>query len=176
MSKDISRDRVIISSTDQFVPPPGGRVHVLTVPVILDRLLHRAVIVAGPNTQDSYNNVWKVGKHYPPIGIGTAQTKIILVNFGTQGGSLAKAITWAEQYDLKLTDPRLVFAIGEHSPRLDKELKMDIMQHVVSTRECSFEGHQQVCVVWWFGKGRGADLRRTDKMGSPDDWFAFTRE
>ncbi len=157
-----------------FTPPPGGRVHIVTVPVVQDRPWNEAVRAAGPNTPDNYD-VWKVGDLYPATGAGIAQTKLVLVNFGPQGGSLAKAIAWAEQYNLKKTNPRQVFAIGEHKPQLHRELGMNPM-YVVATEECSFEGDRQVCDVWWGDAEREVSLYWTGIVGSVDGWFAFLCE
>ena len=157
-----------------IIAPPGGRIHVLRVPVILDQPWQEAVRAAGPSTPDNCD-VWGVGDLYPPIGIGIKDVKIVLVNFGPNGGNLAKAIAWAKQYNLKRTNPRQVFAIGEHEPQLYKKLEMDSM-YMVATKECSFGGRQQVCSVWWLGAGRRAGLDWTGLVGCPGDWFAFVRE
>jgi hypothetical protein len=157
-----------------FAPPPGGRVHVLTIPVSLDKPWNAAVQAAGPSTPGEYD-IWKVGDLYlpgPPTGRGAVQTKMVLVNFGSTGGNLAKAIAWAEQYGLKKTNPRQVFAIGEHKPQLNRELGANSM-YAVATEECFFEGNRQVCNVWWNDAKRKANLNWTDNVGNANDWFVF---
>lgn len=161
-------------STVEIVPPEGGRVHVVRVPVRLDREWQEAINAVGPHTPDSYN-VRKVGDQYPPSGAGTVKAEIILMNFGPNGGNWDLAIAWAKQYRLKRTNPRHVFAIGEHKPQLHHELGMDPM-YVVATEECTFEGGRSACDVWWGRSGRGADLYWLEYYGFSSDWFAFLRE
>ena len=106
-------DEIIDSATvAEVVPPEGGRIHVIRVPVRLNREWQEAINAAGPNTPDNYN-VRNVGDQYPSQGDGTVrEAEVILINFGPNGGSWDKAIAWANQYRLKRTNPRHVFAIG----------------------------------------------------------------
>lgn len=164
-----------ITFAPEFGPPPGGRIHVLPrVPVVLDRDWQEAVNAAGPQTPDNYN-VRKVGDLYLPTGTGVVEKEIILLNFGPQGGDWDRAIAWAKQFGLKRTAPRLVFAIGKHKPELHRELEMNPM-YVVATHECTFEGYQQACDVWWGGHGPRACLSWVGYCGASDGWFAFSRE
>lgn len=157
------------------IAPPswGGRVYEVKVPVILGQPWQEAVNEAGPDTPYGYN-VWKVGKLYPPTGTGIKEADVVLVSL-TGGGDFAKAVAWAEQYDLKRTPPRHVFAIGRHKPNLHRELRMNPM-YVVATQECSFEGYQRVCDVWFDGAEREADLRWVDDVSGFLVWVAFSRE
>lgn len=158
-----------------FEPPPGGRIYILRVPVVLDRDWHDAINAAGPNTPDNYD-VRKVGDLYLPTGTGVVEKEAVLLNFGLNGGSWDRAIAWARQYPvLKKTDPRLVFAICEYHPLLHRELNVNPM-FVVATQECSFEGNRQACNVWSNGVRREAYLRWVNNCGSAYDWFAFSRE
>ena len=168
-------DEIIGSATAaEFVPPPGGRIHIVRVPVRLDREWQEAVNAAGPDTPDSYN-VRKVGDQYPPAGNETVDAEVILMNFGPNGGSWDKAIAWAKQYPLKRTNPRHTFAVGEYKPQLHRELNMDPM-YVVATEECTFVGYRDACLVWWGGSGRGASLRWVEGCEDSRAWFAFLRE
>lgn len=168
-------DEIIVSATAaEFVPPPGGRVHIVRVPVRLDREWQEAVNAAGPDTPDNYN-VRKVGDQYPSMTGEAAETEIILMNFGPNGGTWDKAIAWSEQYRLKRTNPRHAFAIGEHKPQLHRELGFDYM-YAVATEECAFEGDRDACSVWWFGSRREADLYWVGYCGFSSVWFAFLRE
>ena len=168
-------DDIIGSATAaEFVPPPGGRVHIVRVPVRLDREWQEAVNVAGPDTPGNYN-IHKVGDQYPPAGNETVEAEVILMNFGPNGGTWDKAIAWAEQYRLKRTNPRHAFAVGEHKPQLHRELGMDPM-YVVATEECAFGGDRSACDVWWDGSGRKAYLYWVGDYGRSRGWFAFLRE
>ena len=157
----IALDAAKSGSRLKLIPPInvpnnwGGRIHVVEVEVDESRLWSDAVMAAGPNTP-SYYNVHKVADHYPPTGKGRHKVKMVLVSL-EGGGDFAKAVAWAEQYDLKRTTPRQVFAIGKNFPKLHQELGMDPM-YVVASKECTFEGDQRVCDVWWFGSGRKACL------------------
>lgn len=155
-----------------IIPPPGGRFHILTVPVVRDRDWQEAVNAAGPNTPADYN-VHKVGDQYLPEG-GSGKEELILLNFPS-GGSWDKAIAWAGQFGLERTVPRQVFAIGEHKPKLHEKLGLNPM-YVVATEECSFDGNQRACYVWWLDSERGADLDWVSRFGSSLVWFAFRRK
>lgn len=158
----------------EIVSPTDGRIYAVRVPVTLDRDWQEAVTVAGPNTQAD-GNVRKVGNLYQPTGTGRAWADMVLVNFGSNGGSIEKAIEWAKPYNLKPTVPRQVFAIGEYRPKLDAELEMNPM-YIVATTECFFEGYRQVCYVWFGGSRREAYLYWVSYVGRSDVWFSFVRE
>lgn len=157
-----------------YVPPPGGRIHILRVPVSLDRPWEEAVKAAGLDTPNDYD-VWKVGNLYPSVGTGTRKKEFVLLNFGPNGGSKEKADEWARQCGLKSTTPRDAFAIGKEKPNLHHELGMDCM-YVVGTDECKFDGHRRACGVGWDGSEREADLNLVGNFGDPCDWFAFARD
>lgn len=158
----------------EIEPPAGGQICTLRIPVVIDRRWQEAVNAAGPHAPDNYN-VRKVGDFYLPTGLGLVVSEIILMNFGPAGGNWKRAINWAEQYLLKRTDPRRVFAIGEHKPNLHRELGIDPM-YVVATEECSFQGDEQACFVCWYGDARGAGLGGVWEVGGPRGWFAFDSE
>lgn len=167
---------VLAGMSLEIVPPVGGRIYSVRVPIVLDREWQEAITAAGPNTSDNYN-VRKVGDLYRPTGTGRAWADMTLMNFGPSGGgrSLEKAIEWAKSYGLKLTVPRQIFAIGEYRPKLDAELEMNPM-YIVATTECSFGGNRQVCRVWFVGAERGADLGWVGGVAGSGVWFAFVRE
>ena len=168
-------DEIIFSATAaELLPPPGGRIHIVRVPVQLDREWQEAINAAGPDTPGNYN-VLKVGDQYPSKGNGIIEAEIVLMNFGPNGGNWDKAIAWADQYRLKRTNPRHVFAIGEHKPHLHYELGFDYM-YAVATEECSFGGRRGACSVWWSRSGRRASLGWIEVCGYSFDWLAFLRE
>jgi hypothetical protein len=163
-----------LSLYPELVAPEGGRIHIVTVPVSSGRPWDEAVKSAGPNTPSDYN-VWKVADQYPPTAGEVVNEENILVNFGPSGGSWNRAIAWAQTFGLKQTNPRRVFAIGEHKPNLHRELGMDPM-YVVATQDCSFVGFRLACGVWWDGAERKADLNWVKDFDNANDWFAFRRE
>ncbi len=166
---------VLAGMSLEIVPPTGGRIYNIRIPVILDRDWQEAITVAGPATGAEYN-VRKVGNLHQPTGAGRVWADMTLMNFGPSGaGSLEKAIEWAKQYNLKLTTPRQVFAVGEYRPKLDAELEMNPM-YVLATTECLFGGDRQVCYVWFGGAKREAGLGWVGGVGDSSDWFAFVRE
>lgn len=164
----------IAKNRARFSPPEGGRVHIVRIPVLLDRDWQEAINAAGPDTPDIYD-VSKVGDQYPPKSGTIKEVEIVLMNFGPNGGDWHRAIAWANEYKLKRTDPRHVFAIGERNPHLHKELGSDYM-YVVATGECAFGGGQRACRVWWDGSRRECLLYWVKYCGSSADWFAFLRE
>ena len=169
MDAKLAGERIIIDR--QFTPPPGGRLHRLTVPVTLDRPWPEAVTAADPNTSES-SNIWEVGDLYPPTGVGQREENLVLLNF-SENGSWGKAIAWGKKNCLSPTVPRQVFAVGEHYPNLHRELGLDPMW-LTGTTECSFDGSRQAADVWWSGAGRGAGLGWLSDFGSPHGWFAFS--
>lgn len=162
-----------------IVPPEGGRIHFVRVPVQLDREWQEVINAAGPNTPEGYN-VRKVGDQYPPAGMGIVEVdveaEIILVNFSSNDGSWNRAIAWAKQYHLKRTNPRHVFAIGEHKPQFHRELGVNYNMYAVATEECIFEGFRRVCILLWVGSRRMAGLVWVEDCGGSIEWFAFLRE
>lgn len=167
-----NRGRVQIAATGGIIPPQGGRVLVVTVPVNKSRPWKDAVITAGPNTgRDA--DIWKVGDQYPPVA-GAAQglRQIFLANFGKYTRSEGNLI-WAKEQHLRPESPRAVFAVLEHCPWLN--LAMDPMA-VVSLIPCSFGGGRRVCDGWWYDSGREADLCWFESGWDDGYWFAFARE
>ena len=155
-------------------PDWGGRIHYITVTVHQDQLWPDAVMqVVGPDTSN-VSDVCKVGHLYLPTGVGKKMAKMVLVSLAG-GGDFAKAVAWAEKFDLKRTNPRQVFAIGEKMPELHKEIGMDPM-YVIASEECFFEGCQQICDVWWYGSKRRASLDWVSLARGSRDWVAFLCE
>lgn len=165
-----------IALLPEFVVPEGGRIHELTIPVVLDEEWQSAITAGCPNTPYNYN-VWKVGDQYRPSGKGTKKSRLVLVNFGPNGGgSWDRAVAWAAQHpQLKRSVPRQVFAISKHKPNLHRELGFNPM-YVVATIECSFEGDQQACYAWWGGAERRAYLHWVSYFANAYVWFAFLCE
>ena len=164
-----------ITLLPEFVAPEGGRIHELTISVVFDEEWQAAINAGCPNTPADYN-VRKVGDQYRPSGKGTKKSRMVLVNFGPNGGSWDRAIAWAAQYpQLKRSVPRQVFAISRHKPNLHHELGFNPM-YVVATTECTFEGGQRSCYAWWYGAERGACLSWVSCFTYANDWFAFLCE
>ncbi|MDO8517950.1 MAG: hypothetical protein Q7S26_01505 [bacterium] len=158
----------------EITPPKGGRVHVVRVPVNPARDWQEAINAAGPDTPQNYN-VRKVGDQYPPQLAEVAEEEIILVNFGRYIDDIQVAVDWGKEQKLRPEDPRGTFAVGEHKPRLHRELGLSVMA-IVSPQECSFEGRRFVCRVWLFGALRYCYLRWYGLGFLDYFWFAFVRE
>ncbi|MEK7194727.1 MAG: hypothetical protein AAB667_00510 [Patescibacteria group bacterium] len=158
----------------KITAPVGGRIHILDgIPVVQDGDWDLAINNAGPNTGKDWD-VRKVEHLYLPTGTGLQSCRLLLLN--NNGAGWQAALTWAKQYpQLKPTAPRHVFAIGETQPNLHKKLGMNPM-YVVATTECSFEGNQRACGVWWDGAEREASLFWVSRFASSDDWFVFLCE
>lgn len=155
-------------------PPPGGRIHTVRVPVVLDRSWPEAVRAAGPDIPDS-DSVWRVEDFYLRTGSGQVEQEVVLLNFGSKGGNWNKAQAWAKHYALKQSVSRQVLAIGEHKSELHRKLGMDPLC-VVATKEFSFVGRRRACGVWWSGARRGAGLVWVSDCGRAPVWFAFVCE
>ena len=152
----------------------GGRTHFVEVEVDENQPWSDAVNAAGPNTPDNYD-IHKVGDLYLSTDKGRRRkVKMVLVNLAN-GGDFVKAVAWANQFDLKRTSPRQVFAIGKKFPELHQELGMDPM-YVVASEECTFGGYRRVCSVWWGGSDREADLDWVGGVRYSDGWVAFLCE
>jgi len=156
-----------------LVPPEGGRIHILHVPVQMDREWQEAINTGGPNTP-SKDYVREVGDQYPPKSGVVKEEEIILVDLGPHGGRWHDAISWAKEYQLEITNPRHVFAIGEKKPWLHRELGVNYM-HVIATEECLVVGNRCACDVWWYKSERKCEQQQLTVYGDSNDWFAFLR-
>ena len=157
----------------QLAPPPSARLHVVRVKVQLDQEWQEAINLASPDTPGHYN-VRKVADLYPPTGVGVVEEELILLNYPNGNGGWGKAIAWAEQFQLKRTDPRHVFAIGKDHPNFNHDVGVN-PTYVVATKECAFGDVQQACYVWWDDSKRKADLRWVGFYDSARGWFAFRK-
>lgn len=143
----------IVMTTDGIVIPKGGRIHIVAVPVNESRDWKEAVAAAGPNTNKGWD-IWKMDERYPPSETGSGLAKVILANFGPGKNTMSQGnLAWAKSQGLVSASPRKVFAVGEHCPTLNRDLRMDSMA-VVSLVECSFGGRQCVTSVWFGGSER----------------------
>lgn len=159
----------------EFVTPKDGRIHELTISVVLDEELQSAISAGCPDTPDSFD-VQRVGDQYRPSGKGTRKNRMILVNFGPNGGGWNRAIAWAAQYpQLKRSAPRQVFAISKRKLSLHRELGFNPMC-VVAMTKCVFEGGQQACCAWWNDSKRRASLGWVGGFTDAFVWFAFLCE
>ena len=165
--------RVIVISTDGIVPPEGGVIQILSVPVDESWSWRDAVKAAGPDTGRACD-IWKVGDQSPPIAdVRPSLKQVILVNFGKDKVVQSEeALVWGKGQKLKPTTPRTVFAVSEHFHcYLDKPMVV-----VITLLPSSFEGCQRVPVVWRGGARRKAYLDRFDNGWFDHFWFAFDRE
>ncbi len=154
-------------------PPKGARVRVLTVKVNQEREWQEAIDAASTKTM-VYHNVRKIGRQYPPVEMGTIEQEIILLNFPNGGGNWDKALRWAKSKGLNRTNPREVFAIGEHNPALHTKLGQNPM-YVVATTDCTFESNRYACSVWWYDSQRETDLCLAESFIGIFNWFAFRK-
>ena len=167
--------RVSIMMTDGIIPPPGGRIQILSVPVDESKPWEDAVKAAGPNTGPDWE-IWKVGKQYPPLpGFRPSLKQVVLANFGRAIESSEEALVWGREQKLVPSTPRVIFSVGEHYPELNQHLEMESMA-VVSLKQCSCGGDQCAPYVWFDGSERGASLLRFAGRWGGHGWFAFVRE
>lgn len=162
-----------LSTFVTLVPPPGGRIHIVRVPVDPGRDWHDAVSAVGPDTRKSWD-VWKVGEQYPPQAETVAEEEVILGNFGKTIPNTKYALDWAKPYGLVPKGPRSVFAVAEHNPDLRRELQVSYMG-IVSPVPCMFGGRHHVCHVWLDGVNRYAYLYWFERGLDDRCWFAFSR-
>ena len=169
---DDGRWSMFLDSLKEPVPPLGARMYLLRAKVMLDRPWDEAVNAAGPNTPSNYD-VREVAHLYLPTGTGEEERDYVLLNFPSGDGWKA-ALAWASREELKQTVPREAFAIGEHHSALHATLGMNPM-YVVATTECTFDGNQRACYVWWYGAERETDLLWVGCFDSAYDWFLFRK-
>lgn len=166
--------RVTVVTTDGIIPPPGGMIHILSVPVDESRPWPDVIRAAAPNTGSDWD-IWKVWDQYPPVaGARLSIKQVILANFGKVAQS-EEALAWGKEQKLKPTMPRACFAISEHFPKINRYLDMNPMA-VVTLMDCSFVGCRRVPSVWLCGAEREAFLRRFVIDWGGLYWFAFVRE
>lgn len=169
-----NRGRVMVVTTEGIVPPPGGKIHIVSVMVDESCPWKDAVKAAGPNTGSDWL-VWQMGEQYPAV-VGAKPTlwQIILVNFGKYTRS-EDNLVWGKQQKLVPISPRAVLAVGEHCPTLNKDLGLDYMA-AVSLVSCSFEGERFVVYSWWYGSERKARPGWFGVEWLDGFWFGFARE
>lgn len=168
----LNRGRVQVVHTGGIIPPEGGKIIILTVPVNESRPWKDAVKAAGPNTGHDWD-IWKMGEQYPPVaGAVPRLEQIFLANFGKYTQSDENLI-WAKEQHLVPVSPRGVLAIGKHCPYLN--IAMDPMA-VVSLQKCSFGGELNAAGVWFGGSERWAGRSWFDDEWSVSCWFALVRE
>lgn len=151
-----------------IIPPPGARLHLLRVKWDKGRPWPEAINAAGSSNTPL---IYRMGDQYPPEE-GVGKEVIFLLNFPHGNDGWSMAIAWAEQSSLECTDPRQVFAIGEHHPNLHRKLGSNLMW-VVATKHSSFACAHQACFVRWCGSEHWVDFARLDAFGGPTSWFAF---
>lgn len=103
--------------------------------------------------------------------IGDIEEDIILLNYPS-GGSLDRALIWAQGAKLKNTVPSQVFTIGEQYPDLHCKLGLNLSCVVATTID---DNRRLACWGWWNGSVRGPNLYRSSDFGGSNDWFAFCK-
>lgn len=163
----------VVHTGGGIIPPKGGNVLVVSIPVDESCSWEDAVSAAGPNTGRD-RDIWKMGDQYPPIaGVTNVLERVILVNFGKYTKS-EDNIAWGKSRKLIPASPRKVFSIGKHCPYLN--LAMNPMA-VVSLVPCSFGDKLHVAFVWFGGSWREAERRCWfDYEWNDGCWFAFVHE
>ena len=156
MTNNITEKRAVVP---ELVPPLGGRIEVVRVPVWLGRDWQEAINTASLRIQSDFA-ARMASKQFPPVaGKDTMiEAEVILVKLGRPDyfewyrsiDAWKEINNWASQCGLKRTNPRYVFAIGEHRPRLQHELGVDRM-YIVATMEFPFLDGPGVCAVWLYG-------------------------
>lgn len=171
----INGGRVTVVTTNGIIPPPGGMIQILSVPVDESRSWKDAVKAAGSNTIRD-GDIWKVGDQYSSAAVARPTLKqIILSNFGKAVRS-EEALAWGNEQKLKSTTPRACFAVSERYPALHHYFGTNPIMVVVTLMSCSFECGRLVPGVWLDDARRGAHLYGFD-IGWPDHvWFAFDCE
>jgi hypothetical protein len=154
-----------------LVAPEGARIISIEAIIDLGEEWDIAVKNSGPNTPADYN-IWKVGHLYPVSSTGVVKRRYHLLNWPNGGGSFNKALTWGKKYNLLTTEPREVFGIGKSNPKFNYEVGPNPC-YLIGTKECTFDGIQQACDVWWDDSKRKASLDWVSLCASTDDWFAF---
>jgi hypothetical protein len=152
-------------------PPEGGRVVVVRVLIDQSVAWPEAIETGGPHVLNY--DVCEVADQFPQKNGPALQEEIILANFGVLIPNVAYACEWAKRYGICAAMPRGVFAIGQHQPRVHRQLGMNPMA-IVSPEECSFRGQKYVCGLWWCAEKRGAHLYRAESEFLDRTWFAFS--
>lgn len=180
-----------------LVPPPGGRIHIVRVPVDFNSDWQEAMEDANIVLRGSHRDLRKISDCYPSSDRGISETKIVLLNFDIKDNaednaervkawSQANVFIWACCInDLKLTEPRHIFAIAKHLPNLNDELRMeDGDMTVYATKDSIWDECRILCSVNWrrYPKGclkLGGLTRMARWLGLdgsafwPSEWLAF---
>ncbi len=171
-----NRGQLQIISTTGIVPPKGGVILPLTVPVNEAREWREAIRAGCPETPSNCD-ILKVCDQYPPLaGAMVRLEQIWLANFGKGSATPSdQALSWGKKQKLIPVSPRACFAVAEHFPAFHTCLGMNPLA-VVSLRTCNFGGGSRVCYSWFGGSERRAYLYWFGYDCSDYCWFAFARE
>lgn len=172
---------LIVGPRSTVAPPSSGRIHVLSVPVDEARPWEEAVRAANPTVPSHDMAILWVGDQYPSQPVSPAPQparEIVLVNFGNPFPIPTRMaiVGWGERYRLRPATPRIILAVAEQYPNLNRDLEV-VNMNLVSLLVGHFLDENVVCAVVWLESERWIGLKAIifDDWNSVN-WFPFTRE
>lgn len=152
----------------------GARVHFIPKLVIdYTKPYNESAIEGGPDTPSNYN-VLKIDDKYFISENEVKKEIIVLFNWINLGESYSKAIRWGLSHNLRKTTPHVPFAIGKYFPRINQELKSNLI-YILETTGCSYGGHPFASYVLWNNSKRYSDFGGQSNFSDNNGWFAFRK-
>jgi|SRR3989344_3555831 len=174
--------------------PEGGRIHRVRVLVDPGRKWKVAIKAAGPDTIQEWldHDIGQASEQYPAHPESKpVEREFALVNFGKTILGEA-ALNWGMGNCRRNALPRELFAISEHHPNLDQELKTNGAMALLSLETCTMgmdvfnpvggglhraeeRAVQCICTVGWnrTRNKRYCKLEQFDDEFTDVCWFAF---
>jgi len=154
----------------------GIKIHKLKSTVHQDMDWIKSVHLAGPDTPSNYS-IWESGYLYSPVSDKEEKNDYVLVNFSKGNGSWDKALEYAKDNNLELTNPREANAVASKNNLIkDLEIKKDDWIHIVSTTSKYSKGHKHTCCVFQNYSYSKTVLHKVSKFDNSNSWFLFRKK
>lgn len=182
---------VLISAangTCGYVPPRGGRIARVTVPVDESRDWEdalQAISRGNPVESSTLYGPRRMGTYFPAQEDAKKEKKSIFLAYIPRAQDANAVLLWAAQQRLVPASPRQCFAIGEHKPFLRENLKWEDYLIVATIQSRRLNGELFApAVVWWNREDREGLLAYAEphQVWLNSDgirhayWFAFVPE
>jgi hypothetical protein len=154
----------------------GIKIHKLKATVQQDMDWRISVRLGGHSTPKVFN-IWDSGDKYPPVSDKKEKRDYVLVNFSKGDGTWDKALKYAKDHDLELSNPREANSVASKKGLINELGIKDVKWiHVVSTTESHHRGNKHSCCVFISQENSNVFLHKTSSFSSKNSWFLFRKK